>query len=99
MIEYRCATLFRELDNLHGGKKSLVVDDVLDVMGVRWYMHHIQQRDVNMYLLDHLNKASELFVHGCPPVTSRKLQETGISVILGGRFLLRFPGVFLCLFF
>ena len=42
LVEYSSATFFRKLDNLHCGKRSLVVDDVLDVAGVSWYMHYVQ---------------------------------------------------------
>ena len=42
LIEYSCATLFCELDDLRCGQRSLVVDDVLDVVSVGWYMHHVQ---------------------------------------------------------
>ena len=41
LVEYSSATFFCELNNLHCGHWSLVVDDVLDVVGVSWYMHHV----------------------------------------------------------
>ena len=41
LVEYRTTTFFRKLDNLHCGQRSLVVDDVLDVAGISWYMHHV----------------------------------------------------------
>ena len=42
LVEYSSATFFRKLNNLYCGQRSLVVDDVLDVAGVSWYMHHVQ---------------------------------------------------------
>ena len=42
LVEYSSATFFRKLDNLHCGQQSLVVDNVLDVAGVSWYMHYVQ---------------------------------------------------------
>ena len=42
LVEYSSATFFRKFDNLHCGQRSLVVDDVLDVAGVSWYMHYVQ---------------------------------------------------------
>ena len=42
LVEYSSATFFCELNNLRCGQRSLVVDDVFDVVGVSWYMHHVQ---------------------------------------------------------
>ena len=80
MVEYSCATLFRELDN-YGGQRPFVVDDVLDISGVGQYMHYVKQRDINMYLLDHLNKTGKLLIHGCLHVTGGERQETGFDIV------------------
>ena len=42
LVEYCSATFFHKLDNLHCGQRPLVVDDVFDVAGVGWHMHHVQ---------------------------------------------------------
>ena len=42
LVDYSSATFLRKLDNLRCGQRSLVVDDVLDVAGVSWYMHYVQ---------------------------------------------------------
>ena len=43
LVEYSCVTLFRELNDLHRGQGSFVVDDVLDVESISWHMHYIQK--------------------------------------------------------
>ena len=42
LVEYSSATFFRKLNNLHCGQRSFVVDDVLDVASVSWYMQYVQ---------------------------------------------------------
>ena len=42
LVEYSSATFFCELNNLRCGQRLLVVDDVLDVASVSWYMHYVQ---------------------------------------------------------
>ena len=42
LVEYSCATLFYEFDDLRRGQRSLVVDDGVDVASVSWYMHYVQ---------------------------------------------------------
>ena len=42
LVEYSSATLFCKLDDLFHGLRSLVVDDVLDVASVSWYIHYVQ---------------------------------------------------------
>ena len=43
-----------------------------------------------MYLLYHLNKMSELLVHGLRPISSGKRQVAGVNEVLRCRFLYSF---------
>ena len=77
------------------GRLLLMMSDVLDVVCVSWYMHHVQQWDVDMYLLDHLNKTSELLVHGGLLFLGDKRDEACIE-----RFLwIFFLGIFRVIMF
>jgi hypothetical protein len=41
MVEYSCATLFHQLDDLYGWQGSHVVDDVFNVLCIRRYMQDV----------------------------------------------------------
>ena len=99
LVEYSSATFVRKLNNLYCGQRSLVVDDVLNVAGVSWYMYHIQQWDVDMYLLDHLNKTSELLVHGDLLFSGGKREDVCIESTPWIFFLEFFRVILFCRFF
>ena len=62
LIEYICATFFCQLDNFSGRQWSLLVDDVLDELGVGQNMQDIHQWYTDMRLFDHFHEAEELFI-------------------------------------
>jgi hypothetical protein len=63
LVEYHVAALFCQLDHLRCWERSLFVEYVLEITSLCWHLHGVQQRHVDVDLLDYFNKTSELLVH------------------------------------
>ncbi len=82
LVEYQVAALFRQFDHLHCRERSLVAEYVFEITGVCWHLHSVQQRHVDVDLLDYFNKTSELLVHRRFPTPLRERQQPCVTILL-----------------
>ena len=71
-IEYSCATLFHKLYDLGGGHGPLGSKDILDILGIRGYLHSVKKRYVDIKLIYYLDKLAELLISHRHPYPFRK---------------------------
>jgi hypothetical protein len=61
-IKYSSTALLYNEDLVHLKYRSLLVENVLQILCIGQNLHGVQHKDVDIHLPDHIHEATELFI-------------------------------------
>jgi hypothetical protein len=85
-IKNGCTTLFCNEEIVRLGYRSLLVENVLQILCIGWNLHGVKHWDVDIHLPDHIHEATKLFILHELLHLVRKRQHMCITNILGRSF-------------